>query len=205
MKKKVLISVAAVALVLCVAIGGTLAWLTDKTQEVKNTFTVGDVDIAMSETVNNADKNTDNDGNIENDGYKMIPGATLAKDPKVIVNSSSEACWLFVEITESTNAKFSDYMEYTVATGWTELQNGVYYRSVDAVTADNGASYGVLKDDQVTVKNTVTKTMLDALTEATYPTLTFKAYAIQSENLTDGDGNAVTDAAKAWAIVSAAN
>ena len=46
MKKKALVSVLSVALVLCFAAGATIAWLKDQTQEVKNTFTVGDVDIA---------------------------------------------------------------------------------------------------------------------------------------------------------------
>lgn len=39
MKKKVL-SIVAVVLVLCCAIGGTLAWLTDKTNPVVNTLSL---------------------------------------------------------------------------------------------------------------------------------------------------------------------
>ena len=50
MKKKIWLSVAALALVLCCAVGGTLAWLTDKTEPVKNTFTIGDINIDLSES-----------------------------------------------------------------------------------------------------------------------------------------------------------
>ena len=81
MKKKVL-SIVAVVLVLCCAIGGTLAWLTDRTNPVVNTFTVGDINIELKES--------------ENLNLKMVPGNTIAKDPKVTVKADSEACYLFV-------------------------------------------------------------------------------------------------------------
>ena len=60
----------------------------------------------------------------------------------------------------------------------------MYYRTVD--TADMGTAYSVLKDDQVTVKGEVTKEMMNALTDATYPTLTVTAYASQfNKNATE--------------------
>lgn len=172
MKKKVL-SIVAVVLVLCCAIGGTLAWLTAKTDPVVNTFTVGDINIELAETT------TD---------YKMVPGNTIAKDPKVTVKDGSEACWLFVKVEKSTN--FDQYLSYEMAVGWTALPGveGVYYREVSATTADT--DFAVLKDNQVKVLDTVTKTMLEAAkTDA--PTLTFTAYAVQKDNVTS-----VTDA---WA------
>lgn len=168
--KKAWISVAAIALVLCCAIGGTLAWLSTKTDPVVNTFTVGDINIKLAETT------TD---------YKMVPGNTIDKNPKVTVKAGSEACWLFVKVEESVNAKFSDFMTYEIADGWTALagETGVYYRTVGATTADS--DFAVLKDNKVTVKDGVTKQMLNALTADTYPKLTFTAYAVQQDNITD--------------------
>lgn len=58
MKKKVL-SIVAVVLVLCCAIGGTLAWLTAKSDVVTNTFAPSDINITLTETPNT---DTDNDG-----------------------------------------------------------------------------------------------------------------------------------------------
>lgn len=174
MKKKVL-SIVAVVLVLCCAIGGTLAWLTDKTEPVVNTFTVGDINIELTETTTN---------------YKMVPGNTISKDPKVTVKANSEACWLFVKVEKSTN--FDQYLSYEMADGWTKLEDGVYYREVSAITAN--ADFTVLKDNQVQVLDTVTKTMLEAAkTDA--PTLTFTAYAVQKDN--------VASAADAWAKAKA--
>lgn len=179
MKKKMAIAATAIALVLCFAIGGTLAWLVDKTGPVVNTFTYGDINIELAETTTE---------------YKMIPGNHIAKDPTVTVKADSEACWLFVKIEESTDKKFSDFMTYEVADGWTALDGsaGVYYREVAAAT--NNLAFEVLKNNQVTVKDTVTKQDLNALTTETYPKLTFTAYAVQK----DGFDNA----AEAWAEAS---
>ena len=174
MKKKTLALVLALTLLVAGVVGGTLAWLTDRTAEVKNTFTVGDINIGLTETT--AD-------------YKMVPGNTIAKDPTVTVKANSEACWLFVKVTESTDLK--DFITYTIANGWTKLQDGVYYREVPASAADQ--TFPVLADDAVTVKSDVTKTMLEtAKTDA--PTLTFQAYAIQRDHF--------ATAAAAWAEVS---
>lgn len=174
MKKNVLIPVIAIALVLCCVVGGSLAWLVDQTTPVTNTFTVGDINIDLTETT------TD---------YKMVPGNTIAKDPTVTVEAGSEASWLFVKVTESAN--FDDFMTYAIADGWTALAgvDGVYYRQVPATTANT--TFAVLKDNTVSVKDTVTKEQLNALTADTYPTLTFQAYAVQSDN--------VATAADAWA------
>ena len=177
MKKKVL-SIVAVVLVLCCAIGGTLAWLTNKTASVKNTFTVGDINIELTETTTN---------------YKMVPGNTISKDPKVTVKANSEACWLFVKVEKSAN--FDSFMTYDMADGWTELPSvtGVYYREVAATTA--ATDFSVLQGNSVSVKDTVTKADLNALTQNTFPTLTFTAYAVQKDN--------VNSAADAWAKANA--
>lgn len=169
MKKKTFVLLLALVLIAGAAVGGTLAWLTAKSDTVVNTFTTSDIEITLAETTA---------------AYKMIPGCTIAKDPKVTVKAGSEKCYLFVKIEELNS--FSSFMTYTVAAGWTALNDadsdgvaddGVYYRVID--TAGMGIAYSVLADDQVTVKGEVTKAMMNGLTETTYPTLTFTAYASQ--------------------------
>lgn len=186
MKKKTLAIALAVVLVLCCAVGGTLAWLSDKTDPVTNTFTAGDISIDLTETFN-----TDKDGNGTNDAWegKMVPGNTLAKDPTVTVKANSEACWLFVKVEKTNNP--DDYLTYTIDSGWKALTgvDGVYYREVAASTTDQ--SFAVLTGNQVVVKNTVTKTMLETA-KTSAPTLTFTAYAVQKDN--------VTNAAEAWNV-----
>lgn len=176
--KKTLTILLAFVLVLGIAVGGTVAWLTDKTEEVKNTFTIGNINIDLTES--------------DDLDLKMVPGKTITKDPKVTVVANSEACWLFVEVKESAN--FESFMTYDMAAGWTALSgvDGVYYREVAAVSADT--DFAVLKDNQVKVLDTVTKAQLDDLTADTLPTLTFTAYAVQKDN--------IADAATAWGKVS---
>lgn len=169
--KALLLTFGAVLLV-AASVLGTLAWLTAETNEVKNIFTVGNINITLTETT------TD---------FKMVPGCTIAKDPKVTVLKDSEACWLFVKIVESEN--LDSFITYNVAEGWMALEGveSVYYRKVDAETTKDNVAYQVLmgevdgefKDGFVTVNDTVTKADMDALTTATYPTLTFTAYACQ--------------------------
>ena len=175
MKKKSLALVLALAMIVVCVVGGTLAWLIATTPEVKNTFTYGDINIKLEET----DATVSADGSATKE-FKMIPGYTIDKNPKVTVLADSEKCYLFVKVAESDN--FDTFMTYDMADGWTALAgvNGVYYRVVDASTADQ--EFAVLKDNQVTVSGDVTKAMLNGLTEATQPTLTFTAYACQYNN-----------------------
>ena len=188
MKKKGLALVLALTLLVISAVAGTLAWMTAKSDVVTNTFTTSDIKVELKE-------NTGTE-------YKMIPGYTISKNPKATVLSGSEECYLFVKLVKSAN--FDDYLEYTMADGWTQLTKDkdgndvtglVYYREV--LTADIGTEYSVLANNQVTVKGTVTKEMMTTA-QTTKPTLTITAYASQ---LYKSAGMEFT-AADAWANVT---
>lgn len=175
---KVFLSLLALVLVVGCAVGGTIAWLTATTEPVVNTFTYGKIKIELTETTGAE--------------YKIIPGVNISKDPKVTVIGGSEACWLFVKVGEANWPTFIDEdgrkVSYTIATGWEELpgESGVYYREVDAVTADT--DFYVLKDNMVTVSEELTKAEVNSV--ATQPTLTFTAYAVQKDG--------INTAADAW-------
>ena len=170
----------AVTLLIGCAIGGTVAWLTDKTTAVTNTFTYGDINITMAETTGN--------------DYKIIPGVNIEKDPKVTVKKDSEACWLFVKVEEE-GTFVAGKVAYSIADGWTKgdgtnIPANVYYRQVGAVTENT--DFAVLKDNMVTVSDTLTKADIKSI--ATNPTLTFTAYAVQKEG--------INTAADAWAVAA---
>ncbi len=176
---KLLVSLVALALIVGIAAGGTIAWLIDQTEPVKNTFTSSNIGITLTES--------------ENLDLTMIPGHTITKDPKVTVAANSESCYVFVKLEKSNN--YGTYLaEYTMAEGWTALEgvSGVYYRTVSKSEA--AQDFAVLKDNQVTVKDTVTKEQMSSLTEATYPTLTITAYACQQHK----DSGTTFTAAEAW-------
>lgn len=162
---KLVVAMLAVTLLIGCAIGGTVAWLTDKTTAVVNTFTYGDINITLAETTGNS--------------YKIIPGVNITKDPKVTVKANSEACWLFVKVQEA--GTFVDgKVTYSIADGWTALtgQTDVYYREVSAATTDT--EYYVLEGNKVTVSDTLTKEDIQNITN---PTLTFTAYAVQKDGI----------------------
>ena len=179
--------IALLALVLvigCVA-GGTVAWLVAKTEPVVNTFTYGNIDIALTETTGTS--------------YKIIPGTDIPKDPKVTVKGGSEACWLFVKVEEvgAISTITTDPVHYAIDTGWAQLKDkdgkdvsGVYYRLVDAV--DNDTAFNVLKDNKIIVSGELTKETIKGYA-VQQPTLTFTAYAVQQEN--------IADAATAWSKI----
>jgi predicted ribosomally synthesized peptide with SipW-like signal peptide len=173
--KKIITLVLSLTMAVAIGVGGTLAWLTAETNAVKNTFTVGNIDIKLDEVAKD---------------FKMVPGAKIEKDPKVTVEPGSEDCWLFVKVEKSTN--LDAFMKYSPAEGWTALDNvpGVYYREVK--NSDTIRSFDVLANNQVEVLGTVTKADMDTIKNdpSTAPTLTFTAYAVQ----THGFGTAV----KAW-------
>ncbi len=182
MNKKIVALVLACVLIFSCVVGGTLALLMDKTEKVTNTFTFGNVDITLEET--------DDDQT-----YKLVPGQTTTKDPTVTVTADSEDAYVFIKVEESTNLDY--FVSYTIATGWTALsgQDGVYYR--EYTTANTDTEYTVLTGNVVTCNDTVVKSRVDAVSGGTEaaPTLSFTAYAVQSEG--------VDTVADAWAIAIA--
>lgn len=177
---KVFLSLLALVLVVGCAVGGTIAWLTATTDPVVNTFTYGKINIELTET------------KPENKQATIIPGVNISKDPKVTVKAGSEACWLFVKVAEE-GTFVAKKVTYSIEDGWTALDAtnypGVYYREVNAVTADT--DFYVLKDNMVTVSEELTKAEVNGI--ATQPTLTFTAYAVQKDG--------INTAAEAWAKV----
>ena len=96
------------------------------------------------------------------------------------------------------SANFDAFLSYEIADGWTALDGtaNVYYRVVEP--ADMGTNYSVLKNDRVTVLETVTKTDLNGLTTDTYPDLKITAYASQyHKNATE-----IFTASEAWTSIS---
>ena len=188
--KKTLVIILALTVTMVTAAGGTLAFLYG-TQNVKNTFTYGDIQIDLEET----DTGLDPDQNPDTNQYPMLPGQPIHKDPKVTVYAGSLDSWLFVELTESWN--FADYLSYTVADGWEPLEGlpGVFCRAVDAMAESQ--IFPVIKDDLIYMKKSVTLGQLATLTDADYPTLTIKAYAIQRSAAIEETATAQA----AWALL----
>lgn len=176
----------ALTMVVGCAVDGTVAWLVSKSESSVSTFTLGDINIKLTEAES------------ESQSLKIIPGVDIRRSLKVTVDPNSEACWLFVKVeetnwpdlkeTDGTTRKVSYSVD--VQNGWTALNThpGVYYREVSAGDAQEGAMYDV--NCNVTVSQMLTKAEVNSIAAETQPQLSFTAYAVQR----DGIG----DAATAW-------
>ena len=194
MGRKAIVVLSLMMVLVLGAVGGTVAWLTSTPAAVTNTFTTAGVEITLTE-----DMNTDTNDDEINDKWeaKLIPGNTYAKNPTVTVLDSTDVpIWLFVKFEENGGVTgTSAYLNYTStltdANGWTQgngtdIPSNVWYREVNP--NDTTKSWALLKDNTVTVPDTLTK---DDMPTADF-SLVYTAYACQKDNRT---------AVEAWATV----
>lgn len=186
--KKVLALVLCAALLVAGSVAATLAYLTSKTEVVTNTFSVGNVEITLDESVVDEYGNleVDEDGNptgaTTSDGneYKLIPGHTYVKDPVVHVTEKSEQCYVFVKVVDGLTAiqDATTIENQMIANGWKKLdgvENVWYYKDiVDARTAQQDLpvfqSFKLKGDAEVE--------------DYANATITVQAYAAQADGLT---------------------
>lgn len=180
----------ALTMVVGCAVDGTVAWLVSESESSVSTFTLGDINIKLTEAES------------ESQPLKIIPGVEIRRSLKVTVEPNSEACWLFVKVEETNWSRFPDAngtakVSYSVAggtSGWTPLSSypGVYYREVSAEDAQRGDAYDV--NCNVTVSQMLTKAEVNSIAAGTQPRLSFTAYAVQRLG--------IDDAAAAWAAAN---
>lgn len=174
--KKRLIIVVAIALVCVLAAGGTIAWLT-ASASVSNTFTVGKIDITLTEAnwVNNS---------------KLYPGAEIVKDPKVTVKANSEDCYVYVMIDNQLNATLANAVSLDVQTDWTLIySNTTGTKNVYRYTIGTDDIVKMIASDRVLPVFTQVKVSTTVVTEANIAslggkTIEVKAYAHQANATT---------------------
>lgn len=211
MKKmyKAMLLVLCAVLLVAGSVMGTLAYLKAQTGTVTNTMTVGKVEITLDEAkVNVYGEKLAKDDSVWETGkeladrvadgnkYKLIPGHTYVKDPKITVAANSEASYLFVRIKNDINgieaAGDNTIAKQMAANGWTPLEFGsrIYYRSA-AATAEEAKEYPVF--DNFTIADNANENT----TAWKAASIEITAYAIQADGFTDTD-NSGTAADEAW-------
>ncbi len=138
-KKKSMTALVMVCVLLCTAAMGTIAWLTAQ-NTLENTFTVGEINPvdpektgpegeAIPEDPDPADPEVELsdilDGNLYEPDWKpaskLLPGATIAKNPYVGVGAESEESYAFVNVTNSMTNNGHIYFE--LKEGWSVVEN----------------------------------------------------------------------------------
>lgn len=101
--RKAILTLCSALLLVSLSVGMTLAYLTDTTEVVKNTFTVGNVKITLDEVKVDEYGVPATDANrVRANTYKLMPGHEYTKDPTVHVQEGSEPAYvrMFVQITD---------------------------------------------------------------------------------------------------------
>ena len=196
--KQILAIVLSMALVACISVAATVAYLTSVTETVTNTFTIGDIEITLDEAeVNKPDATNpgvapSNAPRVTENDYQLFPGSEYDKDPTVHVQPGSEASYIFVKVTDNIasleDAKLiydqiidHEWIPFGTLTGvknqdgWT----GVFYKKQAKVTGDKAVDLVVF--DNFKIKTNVTS---DILAKYEDETVVINAYAIQQANLT---------------------
>ena len=136
--KKRIVTIALVVALMATAIGGTLAYFTDTDSE-KNTFTVGKVDIEVSET------NKINGVEVTGNAFEnVMPGTEITKKA-VVTNNSSEDAYVRV-VVRATNqeelyALLDKYDEADIFKGWDfefDKVGGMRYTSTRTPGTEDG-------------------------------------------------------------------
>lgn len=209
-KKAMLMTLCAIILVVA-TVFGTMAYLTS-TDEVVNTFTVGNVAIKLDEAPVDGNGKATTGDRVKANSYKLLPGHTYNKDPMVTLLAGSEESYVKMTVTFS-KANELDAIFAPDGADLTSIFNGYdsanwiakgntkdatantrtyefwYKEAVGAPTAD------VALDalfDSITVPSSINKEQLKTIEGMT---ITVNAYAIQADGF--------ADAAAAWKAFSA--
>ena len=219
-KKIVMGGVAALALVTA-SVMGTMAYFTNKTEQVNNTFTVGNVSIKLDEApVDINGKETTGDRRTSNT-YKLYPGSEYDKDPTITVTGSEDS-YLFVKVANGISGveKAASYVnaegnkatgkiaDQMAAYGWHRLEvetdgnYDVYYYGTDSEMTPVEANEKKPVFKNFAISNDVTgKTLSDLVKteDSSAKTLiTVKGYAIQSKNIANSGADNIKSA---WELV----
>ena len=182
MKKKLVLSLAAAALVGTLAVGGTLAWFTD-TETATNVVTTGNVDIAWFEGDGNVEKKiTDKYTGIQfGTETPVTPGQNLDKEAR-IKNEGKNAAYIRAKIVFLEGENEISKPEYMDIIGrnsnWEEGDDGYYYYK-DIVTPGNWTEK-IMTDITIDPAKANNENFADKEI-----TVRLDAEAIQSDNLGD--------------------
>ena len=119
--------IAAVVLLLVLAVGGAVAYFTDSEQKT-NTFTIGNVDITLTEDGWDALADTNNN-DIPDAAEDMMPGESVTKDPLINNVSTKNPAYVFIKVVVPCTTIVApattseEIFTYTVNAGWTELSS----------------------------------------------------------------------------------
>lgn len=183
-KSKALLMTLCAVLLVAASVLGTMAYLTSTTGEVKNTFSIGKINITLDEAdvdkygvaATPATRGTGNE-------YKLVPNHTYTKDPTVHVKGDSEDSYIFVKVVngiEAIEAAGDTTIAAQIEKNWTKLDgvDNVYYQKYTKQNTDKD----FVVFNSFTVKNDIIESTLETYQTAS---ITITAYAVQQDGFAD--------------------
>ena len=188
-KSKALLLTLCAVLLVAASVLGTMAYLTSSA-EVKNTFTVGKVEIKLDEAKVTADGiPVEGAARVTANSYKLMPGTTYTKDPTVTVLKGSEDSYVRMKVTFNnakeiialcTDPKFAD-------DGPTGVENAFpLIRMVKFVEANAAKWDGIIPDNMVETGEMLADAKYFAY-DKTADTLTYIFYYRETVTATTAD------------------
>ena len=203
-KKKTLLLIVAALLLIAVVIGGISAYFTKTTATLTNNFTIGSVNITLTEPTWNAANATN-----------LVPGDQVDKDPTV-TNTGANPAYIFVKVTVpnypngattpvNTDLFSLDTVDtdaWNLVTESTASNVHTYVYAYATGTAGNNLTAlaptaSVKLFDDVTL--TTDTTVAEAANNAHNTNIEVTAYAIQTEHVTEQ----ATSQAAVWSLFNA--
>lgn len=192
---------------------GTMAYLTAKTEQVVNTFTVGNVGIDLWES--KLENGVLTSEHVKGNEYHLLPGETYPKNPTVEVADRSEDCYLFVKVENNigaltiTNTEngHKTIAQQMAANGWVAVEGAenvyvLHEKSIDGTVlstrtvAKAHETFPVFSEftikGEATLKDLATKADGKVLVNE----ITINAYAIQKSGLSNTSDADLWDLAK---------
>lgn len=188
--KNILISGMSLALVACITIGGTLAYLSDQDGTLTNTFRFAGITVDVTEISN--DKTADTNltvGAGKTEGginyTNLVPGQPINKQVDVKVTSDVKVeLYMLVDFGTGANAlTMVEGKDPVSKYGWTEVSineqgKKLYTRTVEATAED--------KDFDLFDEVKVPDINVTAGSEVTLNNIVINTYAVQSEHIAAG-------------------
>ena len=183
-KSKALLLTLCAVLLIAASVLGTMAYLTSSA-EVKNTFTIGKVEIKLDET----DVTNPTGPRVTANSYKLMPGTTYTKDPTVTVKAGSEESYVRMKVTFNnakaiialcTDPEFAE-------DGPTGVENAYpLIRMVNFVEANAAKWDGIIPDNMMDTEEMLANAKYFVYDKAT-DTLTYYFYYNETVAAPDGD------------------
>ena len=187
-KKKIII--ASLVLLLVFAVGGAIAYFTDSESKT-NTFTIGNVDISLTEA--NWSTTDANNNNVPDAAENVVPGQSIPKDPVIKNESTTNPAYVFakVEVPCTTGSTPVEIFSYTpVNAAWTELTSASNPTLPVACTSGGTATHVYYYGTGGTLSSLAANTSAPAL--FTSITVSSQVTGANSEGLTGNKNVVVT-------------